>query len=202
MAEARPRFRWSAVSAPAFEPLTTAELKAHLRVDLSDEDTLIAALGVAAREYCERQTGHLLSSRGFYLEASGFPTMGGDIVLPLFPITTISQVAWRRTADAVLQVGTANTDYRFASEVGRVRLMPGVSEWPATALGEDAVQITVLAGYTNAQSVPQIAKHAIRLLVGHWYENREAVINGTISTEVKMTVDALLSTLKVREMLL
>lgn len=202
MAEARPRFRWSPVSAPAFEPLTTAELKAHLRVDLNDEDTLIAALGVAARDYCERHTNLITSTRAFYLEASGFPAGNGDIILPITPVVSVSQLAWRRPADGSLQIGVVDTDYRFAGEMQRIRLKPSETSWPSTGISEDAVQVSVVAGYATAAAVPQIVKHAIRLLVGHWYENREAVINGTISTDVKMTVDALLSTVKVREMLL
>jgi len=204
VAEARPRFRWGQLTAPSFEPLTTAELKAHLRVDLNDEDALIAAIGVAARDYCERQTGHILCSRSMYLEAEGFPAYSGDIVLPLTPVASVTQLAWRTAASggSTLQVGVVNTDYRFTAALGRIRTMPSVTEWPATALISDAVQVTAVIGYANAAAVPEIAKHAIRLLAGHWYENREAVINGTISTDVKMTVDALLGTLKVREMVL
>lgn len=203
MAEARPRFRWGQLTAPSFEPLTTAELKSHLRVDLNDEDAFIAAIGVAAREYCERLTGHILCSRSFYLEADGFPAYNNDIVLPIAPLASVTQVAWRTadSAGATLQVGTVNTDYRVTAALGRIRLMPTVTEWPDTALLPDAVQITATVGYANAAAVPETAKHAIRLLAGHWHANREAVVNGTISSDVSLTVDALLSTLKVREML-
>lgn len=202
MAEARPRFRWLQLSAPAFEPLTTAELKAHLRVDIGDEDTLIAALGVAAREYCERQTGYIISGRAFYFEAAGFPEGNGDIVLPLGPFAVITQVGWYPCEGNGLTIGVEDTDYRVIGGLGRIRPMPKVTSWPCTLPIADAVQITATVGSNNTNGVPQVAKHAIRLLVGHWFENREAVVNGTISTDVKMTVDALLSPLKVREMLL
>ena len=79
--------------------------------------------------------------------------------------------------------------------------MEQVTTWPCTAPIPDAVQITATIGSNNANGVPQVAKHAIRLLVGHWFQNREGVVNGTISSDVKMTVDALLSSLKVREMM-
>lgn len=201
MAEARPRFRWSQLTAPTFEPLTTAELKAHLRVDVADEDTLIAALGVAAREYCERQTGYIISGRSFYFEASGFPDGNGDLVLPLGPFAVITQLAWYPCNGNALTVGVSGTNYRANEALGRIRLMEQVATWPCTAPIPDAVQITATIGSNNANGVPQVAKHAIRLLVGHWFQNREGVVNGTISSDVKMTVDALLSSLKVREMM-
>lgn len=35
-------------------------------------------------------------------------------------------------------------------------------------------------------------EHAILLLVGHWYANREAVVIGTIASDVPLAVDRLL----------
>ena len=84
----------------------------------------------------------------------------------------------------------------------RLPLSASTVEWPATYAASDAVRITATAGYANIQAVPEVAKHAIRLLVGHWYENREAVVTGTISSDVGLTVEALLSTLKTGELLL
>lgn len=46
------------------------------------------------------------------------------------------------------------------------------------------------------QAVPAVnetQRHACRLLVGHWYENRESVAVGTIAPKVPMAVDMLLS---------
>jgi hypothetical protein len=36
-------------------------------------------------------------------------------------------------------------------------------------------------------------KHAVKMLVAHWYENRRAVVTGTITAEVPIAVEALLS---------
>jgi hypothetical protein len=58
------------------------------------------------------------------------------------------------------------------------------------------VQITYLAGYGGAANVPAPAKHAIKMLVGHWYANRESVLIGSISKELEFAVTALLSPLR------
>ena len=39
----------------------------------------------------------------------------------------------------------------------------------------NAVTITFVAGYGAADQVPDEAKHAIKLILGHLYENREDV---------------------------
>jgi len=36
-------------------------------------------------------------------------------------------------------------------------------------------------------------KHAVRMLVAHWYENRRAVVMGTNPVEVPIAVEALLN---------
>jgi uncharacterized phiE125 gp8 family phage protein len=45
---------------PEAEPVSLAELKAFLRLDGSDDDDLVTALGVAARATVERVAGQAL----------------------------------------------------------------------------------------------------------------------------------------------
>jgi uncharacterized phiE125 gp8 family phage protein len=54
------------------------------------------------------------------------------------------------------------------------------------------------AGYTqledpNDTDAPEEVKQAVLLLVGHWYENREAAVAGVTTEAIEMGVDALLS---------
>jgi uncharacterized phiE125 gp8 family phage protein len=59
--------------------------------------------------------------------------------------------------------------------------------WPATACyNYGAVQVTFVAGYGNAAAVPADLKAAIKLLVGHLYENREAVTLGAMPAELPL----------------
>ncbi|NDB18915.1 MAG: phage gp6-like head-tail connector protein [Actinobacteria bacterium] len=51
----------------------------------------------------------------------------------------------------------------------------------------------------NPLDVPKQAVHAINMLIGHWYFNREAVLTGTISKEIELAVAALLSPLRWRQ---
>jgi len=74
-----------------------------------------------------------------------------------------------------------------------------LENWPSVRLDDKAVQVTYLAGYGGAANVPTPAKHAIKMLVGHWYANRESVLVGSISKELEFAVSALLANLRWRQ---
>jgi uncharacterized phiE125 gp8 family phage protein len=65
--------------------------------------------------------------------------------------------------------------------------------WPTPAKKLGAVQVEFVAGYGGPELVPQPVMQAMRLLVGHWYENREAVNVGNIVNAYPMAVSMLLA---------
>ena len=69
---------------------------------------------------------------------------------------------------------------------------PALELWPITYAGQrGAVEIDFIAGYGAAgNTVPPMLKQAIKMLVAHWYEHREAV--GTVGQEVPLAVDSIL----------
>lgn len=161
------------VTQPAVEPLTTAEAKAHLRVDSTDEDTLIAAYVTAARSYYEQATWRALVTQTWALRLEQWP--GERYVLPKPPLQSVTSVTY------VDSDGNSNTmsssDYTvYAHDPGFIWLGFGKS-WPSATLRPGpSITLTFVAGYGLAASVPEIDKQAIRLLLGHFYENREEVI--------------------------
>jgi len=195
--------RWAAITAPAIEPLTLAEAKAHLRVDGNDEDALITALIAAARTYVERRTSITAGQRNYRMELSRFPYDGADIIMPTSPCSAVSSITYVKpdTTSATL---TVSTDYRLAFAVppGRIRLPYGKTEWPETIeTAEDAVVVLFTAGYDAAGNMPATIGQVCRLLIGHWFENREAVVVGTISKEMELAVSSLCGALWVGEVM-
>jgi uncharacterized phiE125 gp8 family phage protein len=191
---ADPTVRCSEATSPATEPVTLAEAKSHLRVDYSTEDAYITALIVAARAYCEELTGRAFAQRTFTATLDEFPSLGADIVVPRAPLVSVQSLSYR-DGNGVAVTMTANTDYRVTTSVlpGRIRLPVTTGAWPATRRIDDAVTIAFTAG---ASTAPATAKQAMLLLIGHWFENRESVVQGTISTAVQTTTRALLATLR------
>ena len=185
--------------APTTEPITAAEAKLHLRVDIGDDDALIDTLIVAARDQAEVFTGRQLITATWVYKIDRFPNpnmrpRGGswvsEIRLPRPPLITVGSITYL-DGDAALQ--TLSTDVYavdVATEPGRVTLKWNQS-WPATQDIQDAVTVTFNAGYGTATAVPSDIKAAIKMLVGNLYENREATTDISLAA-VPMAVESLL----------
>ena len=88
------------------------------------------------------------------------------------------------TTDTVAYMSGADLFLDIKSEPGRICLGYGKS-WPsATLRPANGVCVTFTAGYGTASSVPNVVKAAMKLLIGDYYEAREA---GTAS---KTTIEA------------
>lgn len=177
-------------SAPAAEPLTTADAKAQVRVDHSDDDTLIASYVAAARAHVEARTGTRL-----YTQTVSFKTASWDdfASLPICPIQSISSVAYTDTAGDVITLPTTVYETRLELLEPSIVLKFGQT-WPTIREGS-LITVTAVVGYGVANTQPVEVMQAIRLLVGDWYSQRETFVTGTISVEAKMAaaVDALLA---------
>ena len=184
---------------PAAPLLTTAEAKAHLRVDFADDDALIDAYVGAANDMLDARFGELgraLITQTWALIMPRFPA-SGHFDLPVPPVQSVTAITYFDT-DNVQQTLAAST-YRVTvkDEAARVDLVEGQS-WPALFDRHDVVRVEYVTGYGDAGSaVPDGIRHAARLMVGHWYENREAVATGSLPTELPLAVAALLAKYRV-----
>lgn len=175
------------VTAPSTEPLTLADVKLFLRVDNSVEDTLITNLITVARQYAENYLwGSLLTQTWeFYLNHD-------ELAIKLFslsktPIQSITDIKYYDENNQLQTLSSANYDVDLISEPAIVK----INALPNTYDKFNTLVIRFVAGYGNAATVPMAIKQAMLLLIGHWYEHREAV-SFTTSSSVQMTVDCLL----------
>lgn len=178
------------VTAPAEEPVSVPEAKLHLRVDGDQEDQWIASVIAVAREHAETMLGRSLVEQTWRLSLDRFPP-GRVIRLPRPPLQAVTSVTYTAPDGSQHVLDEALYDVDTASEPGRIVLRPGAS-WPETATKPGAVQIVYAAGYGAAANVPEVFKHAILLLVGHWYEHREQVVVGSNAATLPFAVEALL----------
>lgn len=180
------------IAGPTIEPISLEEAKAHLRVDHVQEDGLIGSLIIAAREYVEQFTRRALIEQQWRLTLDAFPTRRGAIVLAMPPLVSVDAVKYLDLEGAE---GTLveNTDYLVDDDSQPGRILPAWEvAWPETRGVPNAVTVEFTAGYgQTAEAVPQGIKQAMLLMLGHWYLNREAVVTGTIATEIPISAEAL-----------
>ena len=184
---------------PAVEPVSLADLKSHLKVDTSSDDTLITSLGIGARDYIERVTRRTMIYTGYQLLMNTYP--GQEVHLPRSPVSQQSagtvfafatpQNQYLNLTGSLITL-TPGTDYEYDLYHNPPRLvLPPMVYWPWTQLGKtNAVQIQFVAGYgPDGTSTPEMLKTAIKLLTAHWYQNREAV--GQAGAELPLAVDTI-----------
>jgi uncharacterized phiE125 gp8 family phage protein len=181
------------VTAPAEHPVSLNEVKEHLRVDFTDHDTLISSLIEAATGHLEKRCRRAFVTQEWRLELAAF---AAEIEIPLPPLVSVDQIDYTDAAGSQQTLPASVYNVDTASTPGRVVRADG-ADWPETKMVPGAVRIAFTAGFGGAADVPGDIKAAIKLMVGHWYENREAVIVGQAASELPMAVDALIAPYRV-----
>jgi uncharacterized phiE125 gp8 family phage protein len=179
------------IAGPDVEPVTLAQarLQCKLDADLTAEDELIRDIYIpAAREAAELYCKQTWVESTWLLTLCGFPDCDDNrIVLPMGPVIDVVRVSY------VDQQGTAQqiTDYQGSLDAVPAFILPPFNQgWPTARGVSSAVQIEYRAGYasggspTDASRVPAGVKHAMLFLIGFWFENREVVNIGNITSQL------------------
>lgn len=181
------------ITAPAAEPVALADVKAFLRVDHGDDDTMIDAMIIAARQEAEKICRRSLITQTWELVSDSFPR---EIAVPLPPLQSVTSIKYYDT-NGVEQTLSALL-YQVDIDSAPGRIIPAYGEvWPVTRCQLNAVRVRFVAGYgADDTKIPEAIKTWIRIRVATMYENREAFTQGQPIQELKF-VDGLLDEYRV-----
>ena len=75
------------------------------------------------------------------------------------------------------------SNFHVLGTSGRILVSPKTGyAWPTTFQRDDAIKIEYVIGYGDAAAnVPETVRHALLMLVAHYYENRENKLVGVTS---------------------
>lgn len=175
-------------------PVTVEEARSYCRIDQLAEAPLIRQLIVDATRFVERTIN---GGRQIMPATYDAPIRGwwcGSLTMPRPPLQSVESITYRDSAGATQTLDPSVYEVRtYESQPGTIALAFN-QFWPGSlAPVEFPIAIQFVAGYADAASVPGTLKRAIHLLVAHWFENREPVITGTISSSLPLGIADLLA---------
>lgn len=178
-------------TAPASEPITADEVKAHLNIEsgFTDDDTLIALLITSAREFVEDLTGLAFITQTWTLTLDHWPNANEpwwdgvkqlpigelysssrpmDVIIPRYPLQAVDTI--NADGNSVTVGDVFITD--AAQMPGRLVIKRGQT-WPVVLQRANGIVIGYTAGYgDDADDVPAAMRLALIQMVVNLYENR------------------------------
>ncbi len=173
------------------EPVTITEAKAQVNmVNDNSQDTFLTSLLAPARAYVERAT------RYFWVAATRTETFGswGEFLeIHRRPIASVASPI------VYTDESGASANYTgFLAVLGRYpfRIYPAVDGSFPTLGDGGLITVTYTSGALDATSEEYLlGKRAMLLLIGHWFENREAYTLGVVSSDVDFAICELLGSI-------
>ena len=168
-------------------PIELNLVKQHLRLDEEDtsEDVLLAQFILAAEGVCENYQGRVFSKKSY---CAYFDWIVEAAKLQLPPLISVTEVKAKLYDGTEIIIPPADYFVDMSSFIGKV-ILKDPSKYVGTHLEPAGYQIVFEAGY---DTLPDNYRQALLLLTAHYYENREAVLIGTISKVMEFSVFALL----------
>ena len=173
--------RKTLITAPTTEPVTLNDAKAFARIDCSEDDFLVSSFITQAREYAENYTNRKYGSQVWELTLDA-SEIAKCIKLEEFDVQSINSITIYDEDNVSSVIPTDEYD------AYNNRILFDLGTYDLRLLDSMVINYTVGGG-----STPDQVKLAIMQMVATWYENREALVSGTITAMVDGSVMANLS---------
>jgi len=157
------------------EPLALSDAKTYLRIDGTDDDTLVTALIASSRSVAEKYINKAIVQYTVTLTLDYLPP--GGILLPIGPVQSVTSIQVTDSSNTTTTWNSSN--YVVDTQGGRIVYVVGASLPPSYAL-VNGVTVTYVAGYglaSDVTGVPAGIVQGIRHLIAGSYENREVAVD-------------------------
>lgn len=191
------------ISAPSTPVLTTQEVKDHLHISNSSEDTYLGLLVTAATLKAEQFLNRKLITQTWEVYLDSFPPpnfydnsietlKGGTILMPYPRLLSVVSIQYQDTNNATQTLDPSKYQIDLKSEPARIAPAADVGAWPSTKIYQlNSVTIRFTCGYGPASSdVPEDVREAIRVIIGDFYTNRDQ--NDLVNSKMSSTAELLL----------
>lgn len=179
-------------SAPTTEPVSLADVKAHLRIEGATEDVVLSSLLLTSRLHIETALGLALTAQCWTLSLDDWPA-SGIVHLPIRPLLSVDAVRVLPGSGAPTLLHPSTYVVDTGGWRGRIVRAWG-SEWPRPGKAANGIEIDMTAGFGSAaRDVPAPIRQALLMLVAHWYERRDPVEIGSREASIPGAVSSLLA---------
>jgi uncharacterized phiE125 gp8 family phage protein len=143
-------------------PVPIDLLRTRLRIEVEDDDALLASLAIAAGELIEKQTGLALASSTRTAKLKPWRRW----CAPVQPMASVTSVTYVDPAGSTQTLPTAEW---YVDETDELPVL--LFDTTASTKENTYATVTYVAGYTV---IPHALQQCIVALVGAWYANPEA----------------------------
>lgn len=211
--------RYTAFANVATDYVTLAEAKQHLRVTASDDDSYISGLISMALDACSNYLGYSVKkgtakygfdsftgSPALINPVNGLNIPSGNYLRVNSRVLSVNSVSYVNASQAVTAFG--GSDWITAPDpMGNYSRNIFINTAPSS-LTDDTIKyiVEVTEGFNPVGTTsvdpdtifPMGIKHAALLLVGQYYDNRNAIVVGTIQAQLSLGFEYLLDPYKIQ----
>lgn len=168
--------------------ISVQELKDYLRVDSNVDDAMLEAFINAATSQIEARLNRPLRMQRWIYKLDYSDLNLGLIYINKAPVNAVQSIEYYDGSNTQQTLNVSNYFVSLSSNPCKIKVV----SLPTIYNRLEAVQISFTAGYQSVNDIPKDIKQALKFMCGHWYENRQDAITGTMTNEIPMSSQFLL----------
>ncbi len=176
--------------------ISVNDAKDHLRVDLNDDDAYIQSLIDISVAMIEQYTRRFYRAADYKVHLDQFPY--DYIDLQFGGINEFTGIRYNDAAGTEVILPSADYDVDLKHEPARIYIAKSKT-WPTTENAPNSVTISFSAGSENTDNIEKPLVHAMKLLIGHFYENRQTV-SDRVHYKMPMAIEYLINPYRILEL--